>query len=116
VLAALHLLGGHWVAIQGVAWVTMIMDQSQEAPLVEAIGKTFDGQNPCPLCKAVAAGQDKEREQQDDIADPGSKLIAVLAVESPAPPRPFSDVNYFPRSVAGHSVDAVLPSPPPRAA
>lgn len=115
-LAALHLLGGHWVAIQGVAWVTMIMNQSQEAPLVEAIGKTFDGQNPCNLCKAVAAGQDKERERQDDLADPGSKLIAVLAVESPAPPRSFSEVTYFPRSVAGHSIDAVLPSPPPRAA
>lgn len=94
----------------------MIVDQSQEAPLVEAIGKTFDGKYQCPLCKAVAAGQDKERERQDDLADPGSKLIAMLAVESPALPRPFTEVTYFPPTVAGHSVYAVLPSPPPRAA
>lgn len=93
----------------------MIVDQSEEAPLAEAIGKTFDGQYQCPLCKAVAAGQKKERDQQDNLADPGSKLIAVLVIESPAPIRSSSQLIYFPRSVAGHSVDAILPSPPPRA-
>jgi hypothetical protein len=114
-LAALHLIGGHWVVIQSVAWVTMIVDQSQDATLVEAIGKTFDGRNPCPLCKAVATGQDQERERQDDIVETGSKLIAVLSVEAPAAPRSFSEVNYFPRSASERSVDGALLSPPPRA-
>ena len=36
------LLGGHWLLLQSVAWVGMIIDYSQNATLSEAISMTFD--------------------------------------------------------------------------
>ncbi len=115
-LACLHLIGGHWLALQGVAWVTMLVDNSREGSFVEAVGKTFDGQHPCPLCKAVASGQEEEREQKNSLIDLSTKLIAVLVTETPVAVMSSSDLCYFPLTASPQSVDLVLPSPPPRAA
>lgn len=56
-------IGGHWAVLQSVAWVNMAINYSQNAPLVEALQKTFSGDNPCHMCKAVQEGQQSEREQ-----------------------------------------------------
>jgi hypothetical protein len=93
----------------------MLFDHSQDSSLVDAVSKTFDGQNQCPMCKAVAVGQKKERDQQEKVTDPSQKLMAVLAVHAPAPLPAFSELTYFPVSVPLFSVDGALPSPPPRA-
>lgn len=114
-LAALQLLGGHWFAMQGIAWVTMIVDQSQETSLVEAVTKTFDGQHPCALCEVVASGQEKERDQQSTLVDPSTKLAAVLPVTVSPSPLCSSTLTYFPVATCMASVDGALLSPPPRA-
>ena len=61
VLALAGSIGLHWSFLQAVAWAGMIVNYSQEAPLGEAVVKTFDGQHPCPLCKQIAKGKQAEK-------------------------------------------------------
>lgn len=56
-------LGAHWLVLQSVAWVGMIVTYSQDAPLTEAISMTFDGAHPCKLCKVVKEGKAAEQKQ-----------------------------------------------------
>lgn len=115
-LACIHLLGGHWLALQGVAWVTMLVDHSQEDSLMVAIGKTFDGQHPCALCKVVDNGQDEERKQKEALIELSAKLLAVLPAEVPMEKPSASDLCYFSRTTFPQSVDLLPVSPPPRVA
>lgn len=66
-------LGLHWAVLQTVAWTGMLISYSQEG-VREAIAKTFDGEHPCPLCKAVAKGRAEEQEQKSKSVKPGGKL------------------------------------------
>jgi hypothetical protein len=59
--ALLVSLGGHLVLLQTVAWSTMLLSYSQNASLKEAAKKTFDGDHPCPLCKAVKESRKEEK-------------------------------------------------------
>jgi hypothetical protein len=63
-LALAGTIGLHWTFLQTVAWAGMIVSYSQEAPLVDAVEKTFDGQHPCKLCKAIADGRKSERKKE----------------------------------------------------
>lgn len=62
--AVIALCGGHWFALQTVAWGRMLVDFSRHDSLGTAVAKTFDGRHPCPLCLKVRQGwqQDKQRE------------------------------------------------------
>ena len=57
-------IGGHWGFLQTVAWVTMVVDYSKDAPLSVAVQKTFDGKHPCNLCKLVNRGKQSEQKQE----------------------------------------------------
>ena len=39
-------VGAHWAVLQSVAWTGMVISYSQNAPLTEALQKTFDGDYP----------------------------------------------------------------------
>ena len=67
------MLGLHWGLLQTVAWTGMIISYSREATFKVAIGQTFDGAHPCPLCKAIAKGRAEEKKQSHQ-AQSGSKL------------------------------------------
>ncbi|MGI8431762.1 MAG: hypothetical protein ACR2MW_05650 [Chthoniobacterales bacterium] len=54
-------LGGQWVALQSVAWATMLVSNSRHAPLGVAAAQTFDGAHPCGLCHAVTEGRKSEK-------------------------------------------------------
>ena len=56
--------GGHWAMLQSVAWFGMAIQFSQREPLTSAIGKTFSGEHPCQLCKAVSEGVKNEKQQK----------------------------------------------------
>lgn len=60
VLGCLHLCGGHWGVMQVIAWSNMIVDYSAQDGLIEGAKKTFDGEHPCCMCKAIAEGKKKE--------------------------------------------------------
>ncbi len=57
-------VGGHWALLQSFAWVTMFIDYSRTAPIAEAVSKTFNGENPCGLCKMVKKGKASEEKQE----------------------------------------------------
>lgn len=112
--ACVHLMGGHWLALQGVAWVSMLANHSRGETLAAAVSKTFDGRHPCPLCKAVATGQSEEREQKEVPTDPSVKLVGVLSVESASPVLRYRALRYFFREPRARSMAGRPPSPPPR--
>jgi hypothetical protein len=53
--------GGHWAALQVVAWTQMMHSYSRSAGVVDALIKTFDGKHPCTLCGKVKEGRQKEK-------------------------------------------------------
>lgn len=88
-------LGLQWTVLQGVAWTGMLISYARDGSLIEAVTKTFDGEHPCQLCKAVESGQKQDQEKTANT--PLKKLEAVLAqvvcVVAPAPVlRSFSDL------------------------
>ena len=54
-------IGLHWCALQSIAWTTMVIEYSKDAPFAEALAKAFDGQHPCSLCHAVQTGKKSEQ-------------------------------------------------------
>jgi hypothetical protein len=64
VLGLTFSLGLHWILLQSVAWMSMVVDYSRSAPFHEAVAKALDGEHPCKLCKFVRAGQEKEKKQE----------------------------------------------------
>jgi hypothetical protein len=89
VLLLIVSVGGHWAFLQSVAWVTMVIDYSKDAPLSVAVEKTFDGKHPCHLCKIVKHG--KETEQKQDASKLKLKsdswlLARAFTFESPRVP------------------------------
>jgi hypothetical protein len=60
ILALCFAIGLHWCALQSIAWTTMVIEYSKDAPFAEALAKTFDGQHPCSLCHAVQTGKKSE--------------------------------------------------------
>lgn len=63
ILAALMVsIGGQWMVLQGVAWLGMAVTYSVESgSFSSGLSKTFDGEHPCPLCRAVKKASQEER-------------------------------------------------------
>jgi hypothetical protein len=59
-MAFFSLAGGHWLVLQTVAWAQMLRDYSKNAPIAEAIQRTFSGASPCTMCKMIVEEQQKE--------------------------------------------------------
>ena len=54
--------GGHWAALQTVAWAQMIVDYTRDSgSLRQGVAQTFDGEHPCELCRQISAGIQKEK-------------------------------------------------------
>jgi len=45
----------------------MVISYSHNAPLTEALAKTFDGKHPCKLCKNIAEGKRTEKTSDSDL-------------------------------------------------
>ena len=114
VFSLVVMVGGHWAILQSVAWVGMAFSFAQTASLDVALKKTFDGKNPCSLCKAVDEG--KQSERKAGLLKLETKLdlcLAPCAVLLDAPP---------PVAVALGAAETALPrgesppTPPPRSA
>ena len=107
-------VGGHWAALQSVAWVSMAVNYSKDAPLEVALQKTFDGRHPCKICIAVKEG--KEQEQKSVVLKIETKLD-LLCLEQFAylPPNlPFTLLS--PGSDFARPRSEAPPLPPPRLA
>lgn len=109
-LAAVELLGGHWIALQSAAWVGMVISYSQEDSFVGALEKTFDGKHPCELCIVVKKGHSKEQSQH--IAKEQLKLDAVLVSAVEIPLRYAMMLRY--ENTKQHSYErSIVPLTPP---
>jgi len=75
-------LGAHWLLLQSVAWVGIIVSCSQTAPLTEAISMTFDGEHPCKLCIVVKEG--KKAESKQSLVELDVKLDFTRAGQPPS--------------------------------
>jgi hypothetical protein len=64
VIVLASMLGAHWTLLQTAAWTTMLVNNLQAGSFQAAAEKTFDGQHPCCLCKAIAAGKQSERKTE----------------------------------------------------
>ena len=112
VLALTLSLGAHWALLQSVAWVGMVVNYSQDATITEALSKTFDGQHPCKLCKAVKEGKQSEK-KQDVLKVEGKKEFCFDSkISVPFPPTAFTLI-YAPAD-SGLSRSETPPVPPPR--
>ncbi len=64
IIALLGATGGHWAVLQTVAWTDMLAQNLQTSTVAEAVSKTFDGSNPCKLCKHISSGRQAEKKSE----------------------------------------------------
>jgi hypothetical protein len=105
-------IGLHWIALQSLAWTTMIIDYSKRAPLCHAITQTFDGAHPCSLCHVVNAG--KNSEKKSDLQSPAPKIDMICVSRTSSFVRLFVSVEYVARDFSFDVVGRSPPVPPPR--
>jgi len=112
ILALCLSLGFHWLALQSVAWTTMLLSNACRVPLGDAVAKTFDGAHPCNLCHAVDEG--KKSEKKSDIVPTIAKIDLICVTRTLTWLPPWGDYEFasFRFSVPEHSL--APPSPPPR--
>jgi hypothetical protein len=112
ILALCCAIGLHWVALQSLAWTTMIIDYSMRAPLRQAITQTFDGAHPCSLCHAVSTG--KNSEKKPDLQWSTPKIDMICAPSANRISRPFVSFEYASTSYSSFEIGHSPPVPPPR--
>jgi hypothetical protein len=112
--AALMLVGGHWAALQVVAWTGMLWTYSSEGSLITAVEKTFDGQHPCDLCKTIAKSRSSEEKAPARAPLQLAKIDAVVLTESGMAEPVFGETNWSPVTVHGEMRLETPPVPPPR--
>ena len=113
IVVILGMTGGYWGILQSLVWAKMVIDYARTAPLQTALVETFDGEHPCPMCKAIQKA--KESQQRLEMAQPTLKLEAWLprAAAAAPPDRPWSWMPA-PGDAAGPSHTDPPPVPPPR--
>jgi hypothetical protein len=90
----------------------MIVCYSREAPLAEAIARTFDGNHPCALCKHVAAGRKSDKKQSAEVGAVKPDLICATGHISVLPrSRDFGFAKFLVTLVSYRDPP---PIPPPR--
>jgi hypothetical protein len=105
-------IGLHWIALQSLAWTTMIIDYSKCAPLRQAIALTFDGSHPCSLCHVVNAG--KNSEKKSDLQSPTPKIDLICVSSRARLIRPFIPFEYAACDFRSSEIGRSPPAPPPR--
>jgi hypothetical protein len=105
-------LGFHWLALQSVAWTTMLVANARHAPLSEAVAMTFDGSHPCDLCHAVTQG--KKSEKKSEILPTVAKMDLMCVAQSLAWLPPWVRYDYALRAFFLPETFLLPPAPPPR--
>lgn len=105
-------LGLHWVALQSVAWTTMLVSNARHVHLSEAVAKTFDGAHPCDICKVVAEGNKSDKKSQALPAVAKIDLICTTRIFRFLPR--FAPYDYASAEVFLQEQYYSPPAPPPR--
>jgi len=105
-------LGAHWLLLQSVAWVGMLVTYSQTALLTEAISMTFDGEHPCKLCLVVKEGKRAESKQALVKFEVKLDFLCSEPVAFLPPSLPFTLLSAD--SIFSSARCEAPPGPPPR--
>jgi len=108
--------GGHWAVLQSVAWGQMLWGYVQDdVPVVEAVAKTFNGENPCALCTSVKKGRQEEKKAPQSLSVQEKVEVFLVEFSNSLPPRIPSPFKYPHSGDTDHSArhDAP-PGPVPR--
>jgi hypothetical protein len=112
--------GSQWDMAQTFGWARMFAGYAQTMPVLEALQKTFSGDELCGVCEVVQEARQDGKDQADSHAAAGAKSLAKLPLVLPPatlmvtaapipPPRPERAAT-----VRG-TLRASPPLPPPRA-
>jgi len=113
IITLVTITGLNWSLLQTVAWTSMLANNLRTKSLGEAVARTFDGQYPCPLCRAIAEA--KKSEKKSAILSASQKLeFPPLTGGLALMPPPHSFLDPQTHSPAG-LVRQKPPLPPPRA-
>jgi len=112
ILALCLSLGFHWLALQSVAWTTMLVANVRHAPLSEAVARTFDGNHPCDLCHAVATGEKSEK--KSELLSTIAKLDLICTTRTLIWLPPWAPYVYAGTFYAVSERSLSPPVPPPR--
>ena len=67
--------------LQALAWAQMVQDYSKNAPITEALQKTFSGDFPCIMCKKIANEQQKEEKAPGSVkASQKGGIVSLVEV------------------------------------
>ena len=112
IFALCSAIGLHWIALQSVAWTTMLVQYAKRAPLRQAITQTFDGAHPCSLCQMVNKG--KTSEKKSDLQSPAPKLDIICVRRAIRLVPVFARFEYVPCDFSLCRMGDSPPVPPPR--
>jgi len=112
VLVLVLSLGLHWALLQSVAWTTMLAANLSCESLSTAVSQTFDGEHPCPLCRAIAAG--KKSEKKSDSTLNKTKLEYPPMAQNFRLFAPVSFELVAAENLSAESFFSKPPLPPPR--
>lgn len=111
--------GGHWMALQTVAWTRMLYANSIRGDaLVVAVSKAFDGEHACSMCHQIQAAREAEKKPSSAIASAAASprlWMAVAAVPAAAGAE-RRDAVLEPPLPSLATLVAAPPDPPPRGA
>lgn len=82
IIALLGATGGHWAVLQTIAWAGMLASNLKTESVNTALSKTFDGEHPCQMCKAIKQGRSEAKEPVKIV--PVEKLPPALIWEATA--------------------------------
>jgi hypothetical protein len=111
IIAVLTATGSHWVLLQSMAWTGMLANHLRTNPLIQAVERTFNGKDPCTLCKHISKGKQSEKKSEFKAQ---KKMECVfddhpIVLSAPCQFRLLPELNSLPATVP-HSP----PVPPPR--
>ena len=112
ILALCLSLGFHWLALQSIAWTTMLVANVLHTPLTEAVAKTFDGGHPCNICHVVAEGNKSEK--KSEILPMVAKIDLICTTRLLSWTLPWVSYEYPRLTLAIIERSQAPPVPPPR--
>jgi len=95
--AMFFVAGGHWGALQTVAWTGMLWTYTQEdGSLLSGVKKTFDGEHPCTMCDSIKTA--KSQESTKPVTVVSSKKIEAFSppLRAALPPRDCREFVFAP--------------------
>jgi hypothetical protein len=96
-VALFFIAGGHWGALQTVAWAGMLWTYTQEdGSLLSGVKKTFDGEHPCTMCDSIKEAKSQERPGPVVTASAKKLEVFPAPLRAVLPPRDCREFVFAP--------------------